>query len=45
MPRIVKKTKFLKGGTNLAKTRKFPGIYGPRYAAPNSNNRRVRQRG
>ena len=43
MARVLKKTKFLKGGTNLAKTRSFPGIYGPRYGP--SNNRRVKARG
>ena len=43
--KVVKRLKFLKGGTNVASTPRFPGLSGPRFAAKNSNNRRVRVRG
>lgn len=45
MARIVKRVKFLKGGTRLAKGNLFPGLTGPRYTSSGSNNRRVRVRG
>jgi hypothetical protein len=44
--KTVKKSKFLKGSTNLGTVPKFPGISGTVVSRPaNSNNRRVRVRG
>jgi len=44
--KVVKRVKFLRGSTHLARGGVgIPGIYGPRYAASGSNNRRVRVRG